>query len=152
MKALELKIPPLLLVLITMGLMWLTVRIDPSGEPLTVLRFSLFMLFSLLGAALASLGLIAFRRAKTTTQPYPDKTTALVTGGIYRYTRNPMYLGFVSFLIGFTFYLDSVFALCWVVCFVLYLTRLQIIPEERALQDKFPDAFNRYKQGTRRWI
>ena len=113
-----------------------------------------------LAALLAASGLyvlifcgLMFIRAKTTYLPMrPEKSSALVTGGIYRYSRNPMYLSMAVFLLGVGILFGDGLALLVLPLFALYMTRFQIIPEERALERLFGAAYLDYKQRTRRWI
>lgn len=105
------------------------------------------------GFLVALAGVLAFRRAKTTVNPLtPEATTAMVTSGIYRFTRNPMYLGFLFVLAGWAMYLSNLLAFAFLPLFALYMNRFQIVPEERALCAKFPDAFTAYKRSVRRWL
>jgi protein-S-isoprenylcysteine O-methyltransferase Ste14 len=106
-----------------------------------------------LGVVIAGAGLVAFHRASTTANPMrPEAATSLVTTGIYRWTRNPMYLGWLPVLAGWAVYLQHAGALLVVPLFMLYLTRFQIIPEERALSAKFGGQFDAYRQRVRRWL
>ncbi len=104
-----------------------------------------------LGVDLA--GLAAFRGARTTVNPLqPQRASALVTGGVYRFTRNPMYLGMALLLSAWAVHLSSWLALAGPLAFVLYITRFQIVPEERVLQANFGEAFTRYAARVRRWL
>lgn len=108
---------------------------------------------ALLGAALGVAGIWAFVRAKTTADPRrPHRATTLVTSGIYRYTRNPMYLGILLILAGWALYLGNLLSGLFLVVFVAYMTRYQIIPEERLLLENFGDEFNNYRAAVRRWV
>lgn len=109
----------------------------------------------LIGAGLLFVlaGGISFRRARTTVNPLkPEAASALVTSGIYRYTRNPMYVGFALWLLAWGLYLASPLVLLGVLGFVLYMNRLQIAPEERALGRLFGADFAAYRQRVRRWL
>lgn len=153
MRYLALKIPPVALVLIAMGLMTITTYALPETTVPASLRWFLLLSGSMMGGAIALLGVLAFGRVQTTVHPQrPDDSSALVTDGIYRYTRNPMYVGFAIFLLGFAGFLGNFWALLWVSGFVMYLTQFQIKPEEAALAEKFPDDFTAYQQRTRRWL
>ena len=111
-------------------------------------------------AALALIGLllngypkIAFRRVGTTVDPMrPDATTHLVTTGIYRFTRNPMYLGYGFILLGWSVFLSNFAGLLVVPVFVAYVTRFQIQPEERALSTLFPKEYARFRSRVPRWL
>ena len=94
-----------------------------------------------------------FRRHGTTVNPLaPGNASAIVTVGIYGYTRNPMYLALALALAAWGVYLGNVASLALVAVFVMYLTRFQIMPEERALEGLFGDEFREYKWKVRRWI
>lgn len=158
MDKLELKIPPLLLVVICAGLMWLAAQpgsvFQGAGVALPVaLRASLFALLALVGFAFAVSGVLSFKRANTTLNPTaPHSASSLVTTGIYTYTRNPMYLGFLFFLLGWGLFLANVISLLLVAGFVAYMGRFQIEPEERALVRRFEADFLAYRAQVRRWL
>lgn len=106
-----------------------------------------------LGIAIDVAGLVAFRRARTTINPLsPHKASALVTGGIYRWTRNPMYLGMAALLLAWGLWLANAGALAVISAFVAYLNRFQIAPEERALEARFGADFAAYRARVRRWL
>jgi protein-S-isoprenylcysteine O-methyltransferase Ste14 len=71
---------------------------------------------------------------------------------VYRYTRNPMYVGLLLALLAWAVFLANPFAVLWVVLFVLYITRFQIIPEERVLASLFGAEYEAYKGGVCRWV
>jgi protein-S-isoprenylcysteine O-methyltransferase Ste14 len=150
--ALELKVPPLALVFLFGAVMWFASAYSEFALSLPWRAAFTLILFTV-GLAIALAGVVAFRLAKTTVNPLtPVATTAMVTSGIYRFTRNPMYLGFLFVLAGWAMYLSNLLAFALLPLFVLYLTRFQIVPEERALCAKFPDAFTAYKCSVRRWL
>lgn len=153
MKTLELKIPPLLLVLAVGFLMWLLSSITPNTHINCTVRYISFLSLVCLGLFCVIAGVISFRKAKTTVNPMqPDTASELVTTGIYRITRNPMYLGFLFCLIGWGIFLVDFFSLVFIIGFVIYMNYLQIIPEEKILTKLFGDKFIQYKQHVRRWI
>ena len=97
--------------------------------------------------------LAGFRRARTTVNPMtPQASSALVTGGIYRFTRNPMYLAMLIVLAGWGYVVANGAALAMLPLFVAYLNRFQIQPEERALAARFGEGFERYRASVRRWL
>ncbi|PSW14734.1 isoprenylcysteine carboxylmethyltransferase family protein [Photobacterium sanctipauli] len=153
MEQLELKVPPLVLVIIAVGLMVPLALYLPQSEWLQSAGGWLGTLFIVAGGLVAISGVWAFRRSQTTVNPMsPDTVSELVTSGIYRYTRNPMYLGFLLTLIGASCWLASIYTLIPCVLFVRYMTTFQIKPEERALEQLFPHSFPEYKQQVRRWL
>ena len=152
-QSLELKVPPLALVLITAALMWLGARSVPRlGFPVPG-RLYVAGGLALVGALVSILGVVSFKRAKTTVNPMkPESTSSLVVAGIYGVTRNPMYLGFLLLLLGWVAWLSNVLALLPIAGFVIYMTVFQIRPEERALDARFGPEFAAYKERVRRWI
>lgn len=109
-------------------------------------------LVALAGLALNLLPKIAFQRAGTTVNPLrPDATTQLVTSGIYRYTRNPMYLGHAMILSGWVAHLGNALVIVVVPAFVLYVTVFQIKPEERLLSMSFPH-YKAFCRCSPRWL
>lgn len=152
-RSLELKVPPVALVLISAALMWLGAWAAPRlGSPLPGRRLVAGGL-ALLGALISILGVVVFRRARTTVNPMkPESSSSLVVAGLYRVTRNPMYLGFLLILLGWAAYLSNALSVLVIPAFVLYLTVFQIRPEERALEARFGPDFAAYKAQVRRWI
>lgn len=152
MQALELKIPPPVVALITASLMWLLSKLLPGA--INVPAGTLVaVLIALLGISIAITGVVSFRRAKTTVNPMRvSAASSLVTGGAYSRTRNPMYLGLLLVLVGWSIYLANLAALVVLPLFVAYINRFQIAPEERALGGIFGEAFHAYRSRTRRWI
>jgi protein-S-isoprenylcysteine O-methyltransferase Ste14 len=154
MRFLELRIPPPLVGLIIAGAMWVIASSLPPLLPLPAsIRLPAAGVLTLAGVAIALSGVISFRRAQTTVNPLkPETSTSLVSTGIYRITRNPMYLGMLAVLLAWAAHLPSVLALLGPVAFSLYITRFQIIPEERALHSLFGAAFVEYTHKVRRWL
>lgn len=153
MSGLELRLPPPLVALLCAIAMYGLSRLAPAW--LWVLPYStpLALFTAAMGIGIALGGVMAFRSHRTTVNPlHPEKATAIVTIGIYRHTRNPMYLGLLVVLLGFAIWLGSALAPIMLVVFVLYLTRFQIVPEERALLAKFGEEYARYMRRVRRWL
>lgn len=133
--------------------MWLPARFLPSLSHGIAGSVLLALALVTAGIAIAMLGVLEFRKARTTVNPTnPDGTSSIVASGIYRWSRNPMYVGFLLVLLGWGVYLANLVAILLVPGFVLYMNRFQIQPEERALENKFGAAYTRYKQGVRRWL
>lgn len=151
--ALELKLPPALVLLLVAFGMWL---LDRAGPPLPLsdgVRTLLVAGLLAVGVAVAVAGVVTFRRARTTVNPMqPDRVSSMVTGGIYRYSRNPMYLGMLLVLAAWAAWLASVPTLIGLPVFVLYMNRFQIVPEERVLAHRFAAQYADYAQCTRRWL
>ena len=153
MQALELKIPPVVLLAIFGLAMWLLAQQVPALAVPMSWRLLLAGIFAIAGIAIAMSGVLAFRRANTTVDPrVPQQSSSLVIRGIYRYSRNPMYVGFLLLLIAWAFYLSSAAALALLPLFVLYMNRFQIAPEERFLLQKFGAEYQAYLTRVRRWL
>ena len=106
-----------------------------------------------MGACFDVAGLLAFKKAQTTVNPLaPNRSTAVVSTGVYRITRNPMYLGMALILLGLALYLASPWALLGPLVFAAFITRFQIQPEERALTARFGAAYTAYCTQVRRWL
>jgi len=108
---------------------------------------------ALIGVLVCLSGVISFRRSKTTVNPTkPDSTSALVVSGVYKYTRNPMYVGFALVLLGWAAFLSNLAAFALAPVFVVYIDRFQIRPEERVLFSLFPHEYPAYRAKVRRWV
>ena len=153
MRFLELKVPPVAQFLAVAAGMWLVARYAPALSAETPLRKLLIVLFIGLGGIVAVAAIAAFRSAGTTVDPRsPAKASRLVVRGIYRYSRNPMYLGLVFLLIAWALYLSNALGFAGLPLFIVAMNRLQIRPEERAMELQFGDDFRAYRQSVRRWI
>ena len=153
MQWLELKIPPVLVWLVMAGAM-LGVSYSAPGMSFMLPGSSAIALALVaLGGALAAAGVMAFRRRGTTVNPLtPGASSSVVGSGVYRVSRNPMYLGFLLALAGWAVYLSNAGAAVLLPAFVAYMTRYQIKPEERALLAKFGSEFAAYMSRVRRWL
>lgn len=133
--------------------MWGVARLGPTLAAPESLRIPAALMVFSVGFAIAIAGIVSFRLAKTTVNPLkPETATSLVSSGIFGVTRNPMYLGLLLALVAWTLYLASPVALLGPVAFWLYITRFQIIPEERAMTKLFGNDFTAYRAKVRRWI
>jgi protein-S-isoprenylcysteine O-methyltransferase Ste14 len=150
---LELKIPPLLFVVVIGGAMWLIARLIPHWWIDIPARFFIAVSILVAGLTFALAGVYEFRRAKTTVDPTkPQSSSAVVQSGVYRYSRNPMYLGFLLVLVAWSVYLANMGSALFIVVFVLYMNRFQIAPEERWLEEKFGPDYGSYTARVRRWV
>ena len=153
MGALELKIPPPAVAALVAMMMWGISSVTPTLEVPGLVRMVVAALFFLTGACISVAGVVVFRRGKTTINPTkPETTSALVTSGVYRHSRNPMYVGILFALVAWAIFLSSAWALIGPVVFVLYINRFQIEPEERVLTGMFGTDFSDYKSAVRRWL
>jgi len=153
MNFIENKIPPPLVMLIFSVIMWALSLLEAGTGLSQTIKSLLVCTLFLLGLVLSFSGVLSFRISKTTVNPLkPDSASALVTSGVYQITRNPMYLGFVVFLLAWAVYLGSVWSLVCVAGFVFFIQRFQIVPEERALLSLFGEEFETYRHRVRRWL
>ncbi len=153
MNSLELKIPPPVVAVTIAALMWGLSRITPALVFGAELRGTCAIMIAAIGLAFDIAGVCAFWRAKTTINPMkPGSSARLVNSGIYRVTRNPMYVGLCLVLTAWAVYLWNVWTLPGPALFVLYINRFQIVPEERALAALFGAEFSAYKARVRRWL
>ena len=135
------------------GLMWVIAQVTPVVQIPQQLRLVLAAALAVAGLATAASGVALFAHAHTTIHPEaPQKTSTLVTTGVYRLTRNPMYLGMAIVLVGWAAWLASPVALVGVGAFALYIYRFQIRPEEAVLAAKFGRAYAAYREQVRRWL
>ncbi len=150
---LELRIPPVVLLLLFGLAMYGVSRAFPEANLAIPFRLWLACLCAALGVFVTVAGLAAFRRHATSVNPMaPEQATTLVSGGIYRFSRNPMYLGFFLVLAAWCLYRANWAAAILLPVFVIYMNCFQIRPEERALEARFTAAFTQYAGAVRRWI
>jgi protein-S-isoprenylcysteine O-methyltransferase Ste14 len=149
----ELRVPPVVIVALAAFSMWLMARALPPGPIDGTTRVVLATLFAVAGAVVVFAGMREFRVAHTTVNPLqPEQATSMVTTGVFRWTRNPMYLGMLCLLAAWATWLGRVAPFVVLPAFVLYMNRFQIRPEERALERRFGAGFGRYAARVRRWL
>ncbi|WP_070967782.1 methyltransferase family protein [Vibrio sonorensis] len=153
MKALELKIPPVVVFIVCVVLIhqisdeWLGMHVSLPFAG--AVFFACFVISGFVGLA----GVYEFRKQQTTVNPIKVETAAkVVDSGIFARTRNPMYLGLALLLLGFAYWQQNIIALTVPILFVFYMNRFQIEPEERALTQLFGDDYLDYQNRVRRWI
>jgi protein-S-isoprenylcysteine O-methyltransferase Ste14 len=153
MRTLEHRIPPpLVVVAIGVGMYWLSTH-SAHAEWSYPLRVGLVLCVAGLGIIFLGGGFFAFSQARTTIDPVRlESASALVTTGVFRITRNPMYVGFAAMLTAWAIWLQTPWALSGVALFVAFTWRFQIVPEERTLAKKFGAPYERYKHSVRRWL
>ena len=142
--------PPLLFVLpilASLALEWFV----PTSFVHGAFRWLLGALIFVAGIALAGGGFIAQKRAGTDPIPYKP-STRIVAQGVYRFTRNPMYLGFALCTLGLAILVDSGWMLLAVPIGLILIDRIVITREERYLERKFGEEYLSYKRRVRRWI
>lgn len=157
------KIPPPLVLLITLIFMYAIARYSKPEFPLldfssvstgfASAHYFLLALIVVLGFSLMILGVQAFKKAKTTVNPLkPEQASQLVVKGVYAYTRNPMYLGMLLLAFAWGAFLLSLLALLMLPVFILYIYFFQIRAEEAAMEKLFGNDFVIYKKRVRRWL
>ena len=152
MRSLEHRIPPPLVMLIVAVVMWLANR-SMGGRLAGGAWLIVALAIALLGIGIAVAGRNAFVKAGTTLNPVNLKAASqLVTSGIFRHTRNPMYLGLTLLLIGVAALFANAWLLLGPVVFVAYTLRFQIMPEEQVMLEKFGAEYRAYQLRVRRWI
>lgn len=147
------KIPPPVYALAAIMLMWLLDKYYPLLETTQQWPKIVGGLLIPVGILIDVLSIVQFRKARTTVNPLrPESTSSLVTSGFYAHSRNPMYVGMLLCLVGITLMLRSLTPLVVLPLFVLVVTLMQIIPEEKALDKIFGEEFQYYKQRVPRWL
>ena len=153
MKSLELKVPPPLVAAIVAAAMWGISHVTPLLEVARAYRVCAAIAIAAAGGFFSIGGFVAFRRARTTVNPMkPESASSLVASGVYRITRNPMYVGLLLVLIAWATFLAAPLALLGPLAFVLYIGRFQIIPEEVVLTKLFGTEYAEYKAKVHRWL
>ena len=149
----KLKIPPVVVLSIFGLLMYLLAKFLPFGYfhffGRTYMMYFLFVIALLIGVS----AVIQFFNQKTTVDPRkPEKVSSLVITGLYRYSRNPMYLAMLLTLLGLSLWLGNAFNYLVAAIFVYYMNHFQIFSEEEALYERFGKEYKTYCSKVRRWF
>lgn len=153
MSKFQLKIPPVLVTILFAIMMWLVAKLLPGINSPNLFRLDIFAVFIIAGAIFSISGVVSFSIAKTSVNPItPAACSSLVTSGMYKKTRNPMYVGFLFFLVGWSLFLSNPYSLTLCAGFILYMNRFQIAAEEKVLESLFGAEFLTYKNQVRRWL
>ena len=153
MPELELKIPPVLVMVLFVILMWLISLLLPGIHISAQFRMLACVVLVGNGAFFSVAAVLSFRKASTTVNPTtPEACSSLVISGVYKMTRNPMYLGLLFFLLAWGLFLSNLYSMVLSAGFVLYMNRFQIQPEESVLGTCFGAEFLAYKNQVRRWV
>ena len=145
------KIPPPIVTLISGLIIFFSRQLFPEYDSIFINVFSAFLLF--LGLLVFFFAVSSFKKYKTTVNPLqPSKASHLVISGIFRFSRNPMYLGMALILLSLSFKFNLLGGLIVTSLFIMFITKFQILPEEDAMLSLFRDEFEIYKEKTRRWI
>ena len=156
MKYLELKCPPPFVMIIALMIAVIASQrnLEFILQQAAILENLVWpLLFAIAGAAIALAGVKEFKQRHTTLNPiHPERTSSLVTSGVYQLTRNPMYLGMLLVLLGWADFLDSFLAFGGALVFFSYISAFQIKPEEDMMKEKFDQGFVQYCSQVRRWL
>ncbi len=149
----KLLVPPPLVAFACVGMMWGVVSLWPGSQLAVPYLSAVGYALIAGGLAIDLVSIVAFRKARTTVTPLaPEKASSLVIDGLYRFTRNPMYLGMLLILTGIAVLLGSPINIAILGVFIAYITAFQIKPEETLLEQNFGEAYRHYKQSVRRWL
>jgi len=153
MRSLETKVPPVVLTAVLGLAGWLLAKLLPGASFLFRGQFTLAALCLVAGAAISLLGVKAFKDHRTTVNPTaPEETSQVVTTGVYKFTRNPMYVGFGLILLAAIVFFGNIASIAVIPFYVVYMTELQVKPEERVLLAKFGAPYSEYMTAVRRWL
>ena len=145
------KIPPPIVTLVFAALIYFSSEWSPSIVFLGQNLISLFLM--MLGFLVLLIAISAFIKLKTTINPLkPEAATSLITTGIFKLSRNPMYLGMLLLIISLWIKTGDVLGFILVAGFIAYLNYFQIFPEEQAMKRLFSDKYKTYCQQVRRWL
>ena len=149
----KLKIPPALQIAFFALMVWLINELTEIKHLDFEFQRELSWLIFAFGSLIGIIAVYAFRKAQTTVDPgAPDKASKLVIEGIYKISRNPMYLGMFFILLAFIIRIGNLYALPVLIIYVWYITNYQIKPEEVALKNLFGEDYTTYLKNVRRWI
>jgi protein-S-isoprenylcysteine O-methyltransferase Ste14 len=133
--------------------MWGTSKFQTAVSIEPRLHFALMTALGVIALSFGAGGIISFQLAKTTINPVQiDQASRVVTGGMYRVTRNPMYVGLLALLTMWAVHLAVPVVLLGPLFFALFIHRFQILPEERVMSAKFGKGYDDYRKRVRRWL
>ena len=145
------KIPPPVIALICGLVIYFSRALFPKYV-FTLTNF-ISILFLVLGLLMLITAVLSFKKYQTTVNPLrPEKASQLITSGIFKFSRNPMYFAMLLVLLSITVKFNILGGAAMSVAFVLFITTFQIIPEELAMKKLFGGEFDLYQKSTRRWI
>ena len=145
------KIPPPIVTLVSALLIFFSKELFPNYtfDYQSTLSIGIFISGVMILISAVSL----FKKKETTVNPMsPKKASSLVVDGVFKHTRNPMYLGMSVVLLSISIQFNLMGGLLIVCLFVAYITAFQIIPEEEAMEENFGEEYLSFKRSTRRWI
>ena len=149
----ELKIIPPVQLIISAGLMYTLGVNFPQYSFDFPKIFLIITILIIIASVIGGLALYDFHRHQTTFHPHtPEKTRTVVDSGIFAYSRNPMYIALAIALFAFGLYLQNYICFLIMPFFIWYITRFQIIPEEKMLDKLFTNDYQAYCEKVRRWL
>ena len=149
----HLRIPPPVVTAIVIAGMWGINRLIDAGRITSSLRAPVAVALLVTGVVLMAAAVASFVLAKTTINPLkPSRASRLVTSGVFRFSRNPIYLGDLLILTAIAVWLGQTANIALLVTFVWYIDRFQIRPEERTLSTLFGAEYADYCARVRRWL
>lgn len=152
-KTLELKIPPAVVFVLCVALIWLIKELLPDYSAYVPGQKWVAYGCFIIGAIVGSVSVAQFVYKSTTVNPHrPENASSLVRGGIYAISRNPMYLGLLLCLLALVLFWRNLLSLLIIPVFILYMNEYQIKPEEEMMEQKFGKKFTDYKKEVRRWL
>jgi len=150
---LELKVIPPMQFIISSGLMVSLAICFPQYHFELQSSLPIVILLILVASSIGIFALYGFHKHQTTFHPHtPEKTSTVVDTGVFAYSRNPMYISLAIILIALGVYLQNYSCFIIIPLFIWYITRFQIIPEEKMLNKIFPNDYQTYCQKVRRWM
>jgi protein-S-isoprenylcysteine O-methyltransferase Ste14 len=118
-------------------------------EFLTILSY----MYYFAGLSILVLAVRLFKKQSTTVNPIKiENASSLVTSGVFKYSRNPMYLGMALILFGLALMFNLIGGIIFTLLFTIYITKFQIRPEEEIMERFFKEDFLKYKQNVRMWL
>ena len=118
-------------------------------EFLTILSY----IFYFAGLTILVLAVRLFKKQNTTVNPIKiENASSLVTSGIFKYSRNPMYFGMIMILFGLALMFNLIGGILFTLLFAIYITKYQIRPEEEVMERLFGEDFLKYKNSVRMWL
>ena len=150
----EIKIPPAIITLLSFFMIWAIASFKIFElDWIKVLSPYLSVILLILSILLLLFASYSFYKSKTSFNPIsPENASSLVTSGIYRISRNPMYAGFLLLLVAWWLYLGELLSVIGCLFFISYLNKFQIESEERVLEKLFGEEYRLYKSRVRRWF
>jgi len=145
------KIIPPVYLLMTLVLIWPTQYFFPVYQYVLPPEAYSGIILVLFGITMAAISAGMFKRVDTGLEPF-DEATVLVTGGFYRVSRNPMYMGMFLMLFGVAMLFGNLGALFPIPVFILIIRNNFVLGEERFMEAAFGQQYLHYKSNVRRWV